>query len=137
MRRLVVLGQGVCRGRRPQVVYSKFSNSGFNEHQLILRHVLSLDYSLQVQQRLQSGLSTSIKWIPRKLRPLRNDQLLDVILQPFYAYPLRRGTVAGLDPEAWLGLVLGVGGHRYVCWCGLWCRSVLLLLLLLLHVWVL
>jgi hypothetical protein len=47
---------------------------------------LALDYGLQVQQRLQSCLFTSIKWILCKFRLLRNDQLLDIIFQLVYAY---------------------------------------------------
>jgi hypothetical protein len=47
---------------------------------------LALDYGLQVQQCLQSGLFTSIKWILCKFRLLRNDQLLDIIFQLVYAY---------------------------------------------------
>ena len=73
-----------------QIYGSKFSNSISNDHQLILWHVLALalDYSLQVQQCLQSGLFTSIKRILCKFRPIRNDKLLDIMFQLVYAYPL-------------------------------------------------
>lgn len=51
-----------------------------------------MDYGLQVQQRLQSCLFTSIKRIICKFRLLRNDQLLDIILQLVYAYSSRLGS---------------------------------------------
>lgn len=85
-------------GRRRQLrlrahVYGKFSNSIPYDHQLILRHVSALDYCLQVQQRLQSCLFTSIKWILCKFRLLRDDQVLDIIFQLVYAYAGLRSTI--------------------------------------------
>lgn len=91
-------------------VYGKFSNSISYDHQLILRHVLALDYCLQVQQRLESCLFTSIKWILCKFRLLRNDQLLDIIFQLVYAYARLRSAID--FPPRRLLLVRGIWPSR-------------------------
>ncbi len=97
-------------------VYGKFSNSIVYDHQLILRHVLALDYGLQVQQRLQSRLFTSIKWILCKFRLLRDDQSLDIIFQLVYAYSWLGSAIDGTR-----GRRLLVGRVRPGRGRGLWC----------------
>jgi hypothetical protein len=95
-------------------VYGKFSNSISYDHQLILRHVLALDYGLQVQQCLQSRLFTSIKWVLCKFRLLRNDQLLDIIFQLVYAYP---GLWSAIDGACGRLLIGGIWrGRRRRLW---------------------
>ena len=51
-----------------------------------MRQILALEELLQVQQRLQSCLYTSIQGVPRKISLGCNNQLLDVIIQRVYAY---------------------------------------------------
>lgn len=96
-------------------VYGKFSNSISYDHQLILRHVLALDYGLQVQQRLQSCLFTSIKWILCKFRLLRNDQMLDIIFQLVYAYAWLRGAIDFPPRRLLVGRVLANRRSRLRC----------------------
>ena len=109
-----VLGLG-GGGRANVYGICELSDFGLNKHQLGLAQVLALEQYLQVQERLQFCLNSSIMRVLRKLSPCHPDQLLDILLNLIYAY-------SGRGAKGILGrglLLVRCGNWR----SGLGCRS--------------
>ncbi len=109
-----VLGLG-GGGRANVYSICELSDFGLNKHQLGLAQVLALEQCLQVQERLQFCLNSSIMRVLRKFSPCHPDQLLDILLNLIYAY-------SGQGAKGILGrglLLVRCGNWR----SGLGCRS--------------